>query len=82
MCCSYIICYLTGNGVDYVSGPFNITLFTNQTTASFKIYITNELVEERNEAFLLTITNSTLPHGIHLGTPYSATVFIFDDECK
>ena len=51
------------------------------TSVPFDIPITDDIVYEGDENFLLTIDPS-LPTGVSVGTPSQATVTIVDDDRK
>ena len=64
--------------MDYTSGPYTVTFPAGQTTATFNVPITDAMILEGNENFMLTI-NQTLPTNVTCGTPNEATVIIYDD---
>ena len=66
--------------MDYGSGPYTVTIPAGQTTATFDVPITYDMILEGNENFMLTIDNSSLPSSIRLGNPDEATVNIVDDD--
>ena len=65
--------------MDYTSGPYTVTFPAGQTTATFNVPITDDMILEGDENFILTI-NETFH--VFLGTPSEATVTIVDDDCK
>ena len=67
--------------MDYTSGPYTVTFPAGETTATFNIPITDDMILEGDENFMLTI-NQTLPTGVTHGTPGEATVNIVDDDRK
>ena len=67
--------------MDYTSGPYTVTFAAGQTTATFNVPITDDMILEGNENFMLTI-NQTLPDGVTRGTPSEATVTIVDNDGK
>ena len=67
--------------MDYTSGPYTVTFAAGQTTATFNVPITDDMILEGNENFMLTI-NQTLPDGVTRGTPSEATVNIVDNDRK
>ena len=67
--------------MDYTSGPYTVTIPAGSTTATFDVPITDDMILEELENFMLTI-NSSLPDGVTRGTPSEATVTIVDDDCK
>ena len=67
--------------MDYTSGPYTVTFPAGSTTATFNVPITDDMILEELENFMLTI-NSSLPTGVTRGTPSQATVNIVDDDRK
>ena len=65
-------------GVDYNSGPYNITFSAGMTTSSLAIMINDDNVFEDNEDFSLTI--DSVSNNITIGDPREATVTIVDNE--
>ena len=77
----YILCFIIqGGGVDYNSGPYNITFPIGSTIASFDITIIDDNVFEFDEMFSISITSITNGHIV--GTPAVATVTIIDTTSK
>lgn len=73
----------TGGGVDYTSGPYNITFLAGSTTAVLTISIFNDDLDEENETFGLTIVKDSLPNCTFLRdflAPPHAIVRIIDDD--
>ena len=68
--------------MDYASGPYTVTFPAGQTTATFNIPITNDMILEINEDFMLTINQTSLPTVVIRGTPGEATVTIVDNDRK
>ena len=68
--------------MDYTSGPYTVTFPAGQTTATFNIPITDDMILEANENFMLTIDETSLPDGVTRGTPPETTVTIADDDRK
>ena len=64
--------------MDYTSGPYTVTFPAGQTTATFNVPITDDMILEGIENFMLTI-NQTLPTNVTRGTPNEATVTIYED---
>ena len=67
-------------GVDYNSGPYNVTFPIGSTNASFDIAIIDDGVLEDDEMFNISITSITNGHIV--GTPAVATVTIIDTTGK
>ena len=72
----------TGGGVDYDSGPYNITFPAGTKSVPFNVSITDDNMLEDNENFLLTVDLSSLPDNITVSDPYQATVTIVDKDGK
>ena len=70
---------ITGGGVDYNSGPYNVTFPAGETSVSFSITINNDTVLEDNETFNLNIAENSLPENVTLGVIYLAKVIILSD---
>ena len=68
--------------MDYSSGPYSVTFFAGQTTATFDIQINDDNILEYNENFTLTINSSLSLSTIIIGTSSEATVIIVDDDRK
>ena len=68
--------------MDYISGPYTVTLPAGATNASFSATINNDYILEDNEHFMLTINSSSLPTGITRGGFYQTAVTIVDNACK
>ena len=68
--------------MDYTSGPYIFTIPAGQTTATFEVPITDDMILESNENFMLTINETSLPDHITRGTPEEAAVNIVDDDRK
>ena len=70
---------ITGGGVDYNSGPYNVTFPVGVTSVIFNITINNDTVLEYNETFNLIIMENSLPKNITRGKIYLAKVIILND---
>ena len=68
--------------MDYTSGPYLVTFPAEQTTATFNVPITDELILEGNETFMLTINSSSLPDGVSHEILGEASVTIVDNDRK
>ena len=72
-----------GDGDDYVSGPYNVTIPAGQTTVSFDVSIIDDNIYEQSEQFEVLIEQISTLGGVHIGSSYVATVVIADDsDCK
>ena len=69
---------LTGGGVDYSSGPYDVTFTTGVTRVTFDIPITDDTIHEGNESYTLNIIKNSLPSRVSRGRPNIATVTIVD----
>ena len=67
-----------GGGVDYNSGPYNVTFPAGVTNVSFNVTIINDNVLENNEIFHLIIDSSSLPNGVAYGKINQVTVNILN----
>ena len=74
--------YLTGGGVDYDSGPFDITFPAGETLAVFNVTINDDDIVEGNENFTLSIDLFLPPNGVTIGDPSHTKVIIVDDDSK
>ena len=81
-CVSIICTYynIKGGGVDYNSGPYNVTFPIGSTIASFDITIIDDDVSEFDEIFNISITLTT--NDRILGISAVATVTIIDTTSK
>ena len=73
---------ITGGGVDYDSGPFDIRFPAGETLAIFNVSINDDDIVEGNENFNISIDPFLLPNGVSVGDPSQTTVIIVDDDCK
>ena len=76
----YCIHYVAG--VDYAMSSalvFNVTISAGSTSSSFSIDIINDMIQEDNETFNITIRLLPSCLSLSLGTS-SSTVTIIDDE--
>ena len=72
----HIVTILTGEGVDYNSGPYNAIFPIGSTNASFAIIINDDSLMERDEKFNISVVSFTSGHIV--GTLGEATIFIRD----
>ena len=68
--------------MDYDSGTYTVIFPAGVTMVAFDVPITDDMVLEDNENFMLTINSSSLPDYITRSTPPEATVTIVDDDRK
>ena len=69
-------------GVDYDSGPYNVTFPAGVTNVSFDVPITNDNILDDKEIFTLTIAPNSLPSNVTRGNLDQVTIVILDDDCK
>ena len=81
--CLIMIHYITGEGIDYDSGPYNVTFSPGDTGASFDILISHDQIKEDIESFTISISPHLPPLVTH-GDIIQATVVIINKnmECK
>ena len=81
--CLIVIYYITGEGIDYESGPYNVTFSPGDTSATFDILISHDHIEEDIESFMISISPHLPPLVTH-GNIIQATVIIINKnvECK
>ena len=72
---------MTGEGEDYGSGPYSVTIPAKATGVQFDVNIHDDNVLEMDENFTLTINISSLPDRV-ISTNREATVTIVDDDGK
>ena len=77
--------FLTGGGIeengDYTSDTPVQVLFPGGTTrATFKVQMTDNVVLEDEESFIVSINPDSLPYGVALGQNRSAEFVIEDDD--
>ena len=73
---------VTGGGVDYDSGPYNVTFPAGVTSVPFDVPINNDNILEDDEDFTLMIDNS-LPHRVTVSKHKSqATITILNTDSK
>lgn len=74
---------LVGFGVDFDSGPFMIGFEIGQREANFTISIVDDdLVENEDEMFILSIVPTNFPPGFILKHPKTSTITIWEDDGK
>ena len=66
--------------MDYTSGPYTATFPAGETTATFNVLITDDMILEGDENFMLTTFSSSLPTGVTRDTHSQVTVIIMDDD--
>ena len=80
-----LLCYLCiyVGGIDYASGPHNVTVPAGETQMSFSIPIHNDTILERTESFNISINPRLFETDrISIGSINSALVIINDTSGK
>ena len=72
-----LLYYITG-GVDYNSGPYDVTFPAGVTSVSLNITIIKDDLMEDRETFNLIIANNSLPENVTLGETYIFKVTIIN----
>ena len=72
----------TGGGIDYTSGPYNVSIPARQLETFFTIAIHDDYQNEDHEFFIVTIDQSSLPCYIIVGNFSEAVVNIEDDDSE
>ena len=73
---------MINGGVDYRSGPYNVTFPAMETKGQFNVAINNDHVLEGNENFNVTVRALSLSSRVVVGNPARATVIVVDDDGK
>ena len=68
--------HITGGGVDYDSGPYNVTFINGVTTVPFHVQIKDSDETETRKRFRIVIVGRSLPKGVVRGKPEKAQVII------
>ena len=80
-----LVCIINSNdhigGDDYTIEP-SLVIPAGERNGSFEISIIDDKILENDESFNLNINTNTLPDGITLGSPDTATVIITNDDSK
>ena len=75
----YTTCFVADD--DYVSGVINVTFGVGDTSAIVCINITDDMIDEGNEAFGLVLkTTDDTPDLVEIVDPMRATGIIDDDD--
>ena len=77
--CNIVYSFI-GGGIDYNSGPYNVTFPIGSVVVLFDILINNDNVFEKNERFSVHINSITNGHIV--GVPETARVTIMDNDSK
>ena len=74
--------YVSGQGIDYHSGPYTTTFLAGTTAATFDVFISNDDIYRGARRFQLSISPLSLPNNATIGDIDETTVTIVDDDCK
>ena len=80
--CMYYYCNDHIGGNDYTIEPSLVMIPAGERNGSFEISIIDDKILENDESFDLNINTNTLPGGITVGSPDTATVIITNDDSK
>ena len=69
-------------GDDYISGPYNVTFYSGDTSVEFDIPIKDNFMKETDESFTLKIDPSSLPSSVSVDNKHNTTVTIMDNDSK
>ena len=69
-------------GIDYKSGPFNVTFTVGETSMEFDVPINDDMILENDENFTLVIDMAGLPKDVTVGDHATAVVTIVNDDSK
>lgn len=67
---------------DYMPGTYMVLFLPNVTEANLNISVFEDLIRERDESFILTITGRTQPGRVKIGQRKQTTVTIADTSGK
>ena len=59
-------------GLDYVPGPYPVSIPAGNMSASFNISIIDDDIPENVETFVIAINSSSLPNGVTIANPAQA----------
>ena len=78
-----MITFTAGDGKDYATGPYDVSIPAGQLEVFFSIAIHDDNIKENHERFTVNIDQSSLPSYIIVDNPSEAVVDIKnDDDCK
>ena len=73
---------MSGQGIDYHSGPYTATFFAGTNSTTLDVIISNDDIYRGARRFQLSISQLSLPINVTSGDIGQATVTIVDDDCK
>ena len=73
---------IIGEGIDYASGPYSVTIPAGEMSIVFDVLINDDNVLEETEIFNLVINTSSLPSRVVATNPDQASVTIVDNDGK
>ena len=73
---------MSGQDIDYFSGPYTVTFSPGTTTATFDVIILSDDRFRGTRMFQLSIDPSSLPDNVTAGGIGQAMVIIIDDDSK
>lgn len=76
----FLMSILFKGNVDYISGPYTVTVAAGETRARLHMQVKDDDIVEDEENFDLIIDNASLPRAISIGNPFQARVTIVDDD--
>ena len=71
-----------GDGDDYVSGPYNVTISAGRTIVSFYVSVIDDNIDEQRGQFDVYIEQISTLSGVHIGSSYVYVVIADDSDCK
>ena len=69
-----------GAGIDFSSGPFDVTFSAGETFVIFNVPIIDDNTAEGFESFILSMDPSSPPIGVTVTNPNQTVVTIIDDD--
>ena len=80
LCYNYYM-YIIGGGIDYDSGPYNVTFPPGNTVVTFDIPVIYDKIKEDNENFTLSVSPQ-LPPLISHDDVIEAIIILRNIDCK
>ena len=76
-----LTCHVTGEDVDYQSGPYNVTFTAGKISTVLFILINDDEILEDGEIFNIAIIGTSFSR-VTIGLSDQSGVFIMDNESK